>query len=294
MGKAKSLKPIWEAAERALQLAQRILQNRGEKTVAAEPTRHRRLVATASLLRRSIVTTDGVRALLLNRILEPATAACRTLADIEVAMRLVTDDETDAMSERLIAFEYLNRYRYQHKHLSDGEMRRFLESVPGEKDKTKELAKSWQDQFEGEAFAAIRGKLINDLDNSRGWHGKGAVQDAFAAVGMAIDYVQDYGLSSHFVHGINIEFDMQGFEEGKPMLKPLRTQDGKQLQSCMGVACWRLYSTSLRFWSDKAFEKTPTPVSVLELQTVAQALMDLFGGDTELPALQSYIETSPQ
>ncbi len=67
---------------------------------------------TAALLRRTLITAEGVRSLVAAGLEEDAVVLFRTLIELQVNLWLVTADDTDTMAKRLAAFHYLKARRH--------------------------------------------------------------------------------------------------------------------------------------------------------------------------------------
>lgn len=220
---------------------------------AALPTkRQMREVVLAGLQRRALVTTVSIGELLARGQLESAMALIRTLMDVELAVQLVTSDETDAMATRLVALDYRNRQKYGHNLLTDTETRAVVEAA-GDKAHTVSVVRSWKDQFEGPAFESVRDSLERALREHRGWHGLGQQEDAFRAVGSAPEYFQQYALFSPFVHGINIESDFEEIRDGKPYIRDIYWKETERLLTPLGLATYRLYHVLIECVGDRAY-----------------------------------------
>lgn len=72
----------------------------------SSPRAIRDAILVVALLRRALVTAEGIRVLLGNGLEEPAIATMRTLLDIELAVKLITMNPSTRMAERLAAWHY--------------------------------------------------------------------------------------------------------------------------------------------------------------------------------------------
>lgn len=209
-----------------------------------ESDRQAREVVVAGLLRRAFVTAQSIAELLFRGHADSAMALSRTLVEIVVTTVVVTNDSTDRMARRLVGYDYYWRHKYGHKLLSDPETRTQIESDPGGKGRTAAISRSWRDQFEGRFFEEVREELLEDLKQNRGWHGLGSTEAAFKSVNRGVDYLRSFTLSAPFVHGINVEWDFDKVEDGKPFLRDPIEWDGDRLRAPLGMAMFRLHDVA--------------------------------------------------
>ena len=64
-------------------------------------------LVVAALLRRAVISLEGVRNLVCLGLMEPALGLARTLQDVELSLKLVLRDETDRQAHSLAAWHYL-------------------------------------------------------------------------------------------------------------------------------------------------------------------------------------------
>jgi hypothetical protein len=212
---------------------------------------------------------------------EPATQLLRTLLEIRVYLKLITQDSSDRMAERLAAFHYSSGQRYGTNLLRHRDTRLKIEEKPGESEWIKAQAKALKEFFESPAFDAVRG----DVKSSQHWHGYLNAEEAFRAAGAIDDYRRIYALYSPFVHANNIDFDYAGFEGDSPALKSLPQRDPQRTLSLLGGAVLNLLEVLELFVEDHGYAGYPrsiqvrgvgtdhieevTPVAVLQFQAAA-------------------------
>jgi len=236
---------------------------------------------TSALLRRALITAEGVHQLIAHGLEEPAAQVLRTLLEIRVYLRLITQDPSDRMAKRLAAFHYSAGQRYGTSLLRDRDTRLKIEEKTGESDWIKAQAKALKEFFESAAFDEVR----EDVRGSQHWHGYPNTEEAYRAAGAIDDYRRIYTLYSPFVHANNIDFDFAGFEGESPALKSLPQRDPRRTLSLLGGAVLMLLDVIELFVEDRGYAGYPrsirvrlvgtdhweqvSPVAVLQFQAAA-------------------------
>lgn len=213
---------------------------------------------TSALLRRALITAEGVHQLVAHGLEEPAAQLLRTLLEISVYLKLITQDPSDRMAKRLAAFHYSAGQRYGTSLLRDRDTRLKIGEHPGEIDWIKAQAKALKEFFESEAFDEVR----DDVRGSQHWHGFPNAEEAYRAAGAVDDYRRIYTLYSPFVHANNIDFDFAGFEGGNPALKPLPQRDPRRTLSFLGGSILMLLDVVVLFVEDRGYAGYPRSVQV--------------------------------
>lgn len=237
-------------------------------TVRSEsPTRD---LVVAALLRRALITTEGLLNILYHGLPEAAIPLLRTLLDIEVNAKLVTKDSSEATAKRLAAYHYFAVTRHQHKLLTDPLSRRLLEEFEGGKTEAAGLARKNEDWFEAPGFVDVRDSIVP----GRPWHGYARAEDAFAAAGLTTDYFQTYDSGTLFTHAANIDFDFADIVDGQVMLKAPLTADDLQLVTILGVALTHLYAIIKVFVEDKKIQEVEGSFTVDGVREEIVSAMD--------------------
>ena len=176
---------------------------------------------TAALLRRALITGEGIRVLLTHGLEEDAFVLFRTLLDIEVNLRLVTHDETDEMARRLAAFHYFKGQKHITKIFSHPDTRNDLHESSQDLKFTREAGRRMKKYFDMPAFNVIR----DAVKENQYWHGRKNVEDAYEAVDCISDYIYLYDSFSPFTHASNLNIDFTDIVDGRPILKALPQRD---------------------------------------------------------------------
>jgi hypothetical protein len=166
-----------------------------------DPSSRPRDLILIALLRRALVTAEGVDTLLRRGLYEPAFALFRTLLDIELNLKLVAQDPTDTMARRLAAYHYLRYQRHGQRIAATPEARERRKSGHGLNPVA--VARSYAAFLDSPMFDDIR----EAVRSSQHWHGLKNVEDAFVKVGSRDDYIVLYDLGSYFAHASNPEWD---------------------------------------------------------------------------------------
>ncbi|HEX8210741.1 MAG TPA: DUF5677 domain-containing protein [Longimicrobium sp.] len=176
----------------------------------------------AALLRRTLITAEGVRLLIANGLEESAFALMRTLVELKLNAKLLRSDPSDNLAHRLAAYHFLHGMRQQQRVLDNADTRAMLKrGTANDFDWTINTAKRLRAFFESENFDNVR----EASKTHQHWHGKKNIEEAFECVGSISDYLQIYSLFSPFVHAANPEADFADVIDGKPALKPLVQRD---------------------------------------------------------------------
>jgi hypothetical protein len=206
-----------------------------------------------ALLRRSLVTTEGLVVLLGRGLLEPAIATSRTLLDTELAVRLVLGDPTNRMAKRLAAYHYLTYQQHGQDMLADPVTRKGPLSEAGRVPEVASVASSYKRFLMLPIFDDVR----DELRSSRYWHGYLNAEEAFRAVGKASDYFMLYDVATWFVHDINVDFDYSERTDSELLLKPLVERDPAVIQLNLGQQLLRLVTICRLIVEDRGYPSEP-------------------------------------
>lgn len=217
-----------------------------------------------ALLRRCLITSEGMVVLLSRGLLEPAVALSRTLLDNELAFRLILGDSTGRMAKRLAAYHYLTYQRHGQDMLGDPPTREGTVATAGRIQELASVAGSYKRHFEASIFDEVR----DELKNARFWHGYKNIEEAFAAVGQSSDYFMQYDAATWFVHDLNVDFDYADRNDNQLILRSLVERDPRVIQTHLGH-------------------------QALKLATVLQLLVNARGYPTESPFDQMCSVTFP-
>ncbi len=217
---------------------------------------------TAALLRRVLVTAEGIRVLLTQGLEESAIGLFRTLLDLEVNLRLVTGDEADKMARRLAAFHFLTGRRHFSRVFSHPDTRGQLEEKPKEFEWTRQASRRMKKFFESPAFDDVR----DEVRANQHWHGMDNVQTAYEAAGCSSDYIQLYDVYSPFTHGSNPDFDFADIVDGRPVLKALPQRDPTRTLNLLQGMVLKLVQIFELFLQDKGAPQYQPEVEVKSLE----------------------------
>jgi hypothetical protein len=195
----------------------------------------RRLVMVA-LLRRALVTTEGIWLLLSRGLEEDANVLTRTLLDVHLNARLVTSDPTPRMAMRLAAYHYLRYQRHGERMLRDPGTREDMLGDAAERAETARIASSYAAHLKSALFDIVR----DEVKNSTNWHGFPSVVDAFKAIGASSDYYMSYDSFTSYVHDSNVDADFVERVENQIVVRALTERDPARVQTSLGFAVFRL------------------------------------------------------
>ena len=117
-----------EGPEQTWELARQLVDHAAwflDELSTLEKGREIRGVVLSALLRRAVISAEGVRVCLYHGLEEPAIVLLRNLLEAELNLRLVTADETDRMAKRLAANHYLRAKKHITSALKHPEVVRF-------------------------------------------------------------------------------------------------------------------------------------------------------------------------
>jgi uncharacterized protein DUF5677 len=213
---------------------------------------------TGALIRRALITTEGIRVLTMAGLEESASAQFRTLLDIQLNLRLVLQDDSDTMAHRLAAHHYLGSQRHLQGLPTDPDHRdALLADRPEQAQWMKTVASKMKRYFDSDSFKEIK----KEVKAFKYWHRYDSVESAFKAVGMTNEYLRLYGTYSPFVHVSNIDFDFSDIdEEGRPLLRALCQRDPTRTLNLMLEVCITLIPLLKEFVQDKRQEEYHQPL----------------------------------
>jgi uncharacterized protein DUF5677 len=212
---------------------------------------------TGALIRRALITAEGIRVLATAGLEESASAQFRTLLDIQLSLRLVLQDDSDTMAHRLAAHHYLGAQRQLKGLLPDPDHRDALTDRPEQVQWTKTVASKMKGYFDSDSFKEIK----KEVKASKYWHRYDSVESAFKAAGMTDEYLRLYGTYSPFVHVSNIDFDFSDIDdEGRLLLRALCQKDPTKTLNLMLEVCITLIPLLKEFVQDKRQEEYHQPL----------------------------------
>lgn len=214
-----------------------------------------------ALLRRCLITAEGILTLLSHGLLEPAVAVSRTLLDIELAFRLILADPTGRMAKRLAAYHYLTYQRHGQDMLSDNPTREGTITNAGRIDELAAITGSYKRHFHASIFDEVR----DDLKRDRFWHGYKNVEEAFTAVGQSSDYFMQYDAATWFTHDLNVDFDYADRTDDRLILKPLVERNPRVIQTQLGHLALKLMTILILLVDARGY---PTDPPFDEMSTV--------------------------
>jgi hypothetical protein len=248
---------------------------------AVRPERRVRDLVTAALLRRAVVTVEGIRALVFAGLMEPALSVSRTLMDIELSMKLVLRDKTDQKAHALAASHYLQYQLHGQEMLGNTPTR---EGMLGSADRiveVRQIAKSYAAFLESPVFDGVRAELKAD----RFWHGFDRPEDAFRDIGQEAEYFMTYDSASWFVHGSNVDHDIIDGVGQTITFRPFIDRDPGRIQNVLGLALLKSLELYELFCSDKEID--------LDAATGAEATVHIDGLQPErissITALRGFV-----
>lgn len=204
-------------------------------------------VVVQALFRRILITAEAVRLLLARGLEEPAFATSRTLIELERDLRLVIADSTDTRARRLAVFLAVKGRRSFKKAPKDPDTRELLQSDGDFFGWFRRRSRSFRKWLESDAFS----DLAEDLRQADHWHGFANQQEAFEDAGMAGAYHLEYGGSSLFVHGSNVEHDFADADDTRIRLKAFAQRDPEQTLHHLGRMTVGLINICSLIWEDR-------------------------------------------
>jgi hypothetical protein len=260
----------WDLAETVVDYAAYLLQ----EFASLRAGREVRDLTTAALMRRAIITCEGVRRLISLGLEEPAVELLRTLVEIDLNLRLLTADATDRMAKRLAAHHYRATQRQGTKMLSHPPTRARLGGPAADFSWVTAVTRQQKEFFESTNFDEVRAELAGDQH----WHGYKSIEDAFEALGMSSDYLQLYSIFSPYVHATNLDVDFDGIDDGRPLLRSLVQRDPSRTLTTLGHAVIALVQIAELFVADRQIVDDKYPSRVRNPAT---------GEEFEVPAMSA-------
>ena len=206
-----------------------------------------------ALLRRCLITTEGLVALLSRGLLEPAIALERTLLDNELAVRLVLSDESGRMAKRLAAFHYLTYQAHGQDMLHDPATRQKHAVEAGRVQELAKISGSYKQFLKMPIFDEVR----DEVRRSRFWHGYANAEEAFRAIGEPSDYFMLYDAATWFVHDCNVDFDYAERTDSEMHLKALVERNPEVIQTHLGHQLLRFITVLRLLVEDRGYPTEP-------------------------------------
>jgi hypothetical protein len=204
-----------------------------------------------ALLRRATITAEAILLLLSRGLVEPSIALGRTLLDIELAMKLIHNDETDNLALRLAAYHYYAYQRHGQDMLSHRPTRTGILERGGRVPEIIEVSKSYSSILQSDIFDGVRDAVRRDTY----WHGYKSTEEALGAIGQADDYHMTYDSANWFVHAVNVDFDYDPSRSSAQdfQLKELAHDDPDMLTMFLGNAALRYCEILAVYIADRGY-----------------------------------------
>lgn len=240
----------WEIGRTLIDFGAAILGTRGQLR-----SEHRiRDAVLIALLRRALITVEAVYDLLAQGLEEPAHALGRTLLDIELSIKLIHQDATDAMAHRLAAFHYYAYQQHGQDMLSDRDTREGTLAKAERAPEIVDVAKSYARLLESPAFDDVR----DDVKKAQYWHGFAGTEEAFRAIDQAADFFMTYDIANWFVHDVNVDFDYVPSEGDEAFhLKALAQRDPRVIQLHLEHALLRFHAILSTYVKERGLPDDP-------------------------------------
>ena len=200
-----------------------------------------------ALFRRILITGEAIRSLLERGLEEPVFATSRTLLELERDLRLVIADPSGTRARRLALFLAVKGRRNFAKATNNPNTRDLLKGDAQIFDWFRRKSRSFRQWIDSEAFRDLAG----ELSRADHWHGFAQQQEAFEEAGMATSYDLEYGGSSLFVHGGNVEHDFSDADARVIRLKPLAQRDPAHTFTQLGRLTLSLIEIFGLIWEDR-------------------------------------------
>ena len=227
-----------------------------EKLASGRPELGLRDVVVQALFRRILITGEAVRSLLARGLEEPAFATSRTLLELERDLRLVIADPSDTRARRLAAFLPVKGRRNFDKAAKSPDTLKLLRGNAVFFGWFRERSRSFREWLESETFHDV----AEELSQADHWHGFANQQVAFEEAGMVKAYDLEYGGSSLFVHGTNVEHDFADADHTGIRLKAFAQRDPEQTLPQIGRLTMALVDIYRLIWEDRGKPEYQEPV----------------------------------
>lgn len=200
-----------------------------------------------ALFRRILITGEAIRLLLSHGLEEPAFATYRTLLELERDLRLVIADPSDERARRLAVFLAVKGRRNFAKAARNQDTREFLQGDVAFFAWFRKKNRSFRKWIKSADFRDV----ADELSRTDHWHGFPQQQDAFERAGMATEYHVEYGGSSLFVHGNNVDHDFADAHATEIRFKPFAQRDPVHTLTQLGRLTHSLIAIYELIWNDR-------------------------------------------
>ncbi len=177
---------------------------------------------------------------------EPAFATFRTLLELERDLRLVIEDPSDTSARQLALFLAVKGRRSFAKATRNPSTRDLLKGDSDIFDWFRSRSRSFRQWIDSEDYRDV----TDELSQADQWHGL-TQQEAFEKAGMAREYHVEYGGSSLFVHGGNVEHDFANTDDKELRFKPLAQRDPAHTLTQLGRLTHSLIGIYRLIWEDR-------------------------------------------
>jgi Family of unknown function (DUF5677) len=234
-----------------------VLQNRS----TFRPNSTMRDLLLSTLVRRALVTAEGIRLMALYGLYEPAYANVRTLVEIQLRVNHLIHNPSEQEALTIVGFQYKMNHRTGTAILTDRATRASLEEVVDGKEYVLNTARTFKEALGATTFAAVADEIAR-----RGhWHGLESIEEAFRAVGDSPAYNQLYCVASELVHGDSPDRDLVDVVDKQAILRPLSMSDTDVIGRLLGETSTRLWNILYVFVTDRR----PGPPTGAELVDVS-------------------------
>lgn len=247
-----------EGPPQAWQLAQQVVDHGVfilENVNAVTEGRKVRDLVIGALLRRALITAEGVRTCVFHGLEESTVVLLRTLLEAELNLQLVTNDSSEEMATRLAAYHYLKAKRHVTDVLEHPEVQAGEDEFKGF---MKGVGRQQKEFFASPTFDRVRESLLA----SQHWHGHKNVEAAFESVGGGTDYLHLYQSFSPFVHVANLDYDFADIVDDKTRMKSLAQRDPRIVQHYLKGLVFILFRILDLYIQDKKAEDYADPFTV--------------------------------
>jgi len=211
-----------------------------------------------ALLRRILITGEAVRLLLERGLDESASAASRTLLELERNVRLVLRDASDGLARRLVVFSALKSRRHFEKAPKNPSTRAWLRQDQEFFAWFRSRSRSFRDFLESEEFHGV----AEELRRVGNWHGLESQETAFREAGMPTDYyLVGFEGASLFVHATNLDYDFDCDDEAI-RLKRIGRPDPSNILAQLGKLTLTMLRIYELIWENRGRPEYQEPIAL--------------------------------
>jgi hypothetical protein len=204
-------------------------------------------MVTASLLRRAAITYRAIAATLYYGLLEPSIVAYRTLLEVELSMKLIVNDDTNVMAERLAVYHYISGVRVTQAMTRDDVTRTALLADQSEFGNVTDRTRRLKHALKSKVFDSVR----DDVVRFRHWSGARNIQEAFEWAKASTDFTRAYSPASAWVHATNVDAEWSAGPDGSATLKPFWADQPREIESLLSSSSYRALNVHFAFAHDR-------------------------------------------